>query len=64
MPGNEIARILDADTSFDTALEQITEQMHGLDAFKTLVHEGGGIDGDLRTHVPRWMGQGLSLIHI
>ena len=28
MPGNEIARILDADTSFDTALEQIAEHAH------------------------------------
>ena len=41
------------------AIDIHAEQMHSLDALKTLVHEGGGIDGDLRTHVPRWMGQGI-----
>ena len=41
------------------AIDIHAEQMHGLDALKTLVHKGGGVDGDLRTHVPRWMGQGI-----
>ena len=35
------------------------EEPAGLDHFEGLVHERGGVDGDLGTHAPGGMGQGL-----
>ena len=34
-------------------IEVAVKQVHGLDALQALVHEGGGVDGDLGTHGPR-----------
>ena len=37
------------------------EQPGGLDQFQALVHQGGGVDGDLGTHVPVGVLEGISL---
>ena len=36
-------------------IEVAVKQMHGLNALQALIHEGGGVDGDLSTHGPRGM---------
>ena len=38
-----------------------TEEPLGLDDLEALVHHRRGIDGDLRTHVPGGMAQGIGL---
>ena len=38
-----------------------TEQPDGLDQLQTLVHQGGGVDGDLGPHVPVGVLQGIGL---
>ena len=38
-----------------------TEQPDGFDQFQTLIHQGGRVDGDLRTHVPVGVLQGVGL---
>lgn len=37
--------------------------MHGLNALQALVHEGGGVNGDLGTHGPRGMREGIGTRH-
>ena len=37
--------------------------MHGLNALQALVHEGGGVDGDLGAHGPRGMCEGIGTRH-
>ena len=40
-------------------IEVAVKQMHGLDTLQAFVHEGGGVDGDLGTHGPRGMREGI-----
>ena len=44
-------------------IEVAVKQMHGLNALQALVHEGGGVDGDLGAHGPRGMCEGIGTRH-
>ena len=46
------------DDDLDPVVGNAEEEMR-LDQLETLVGERGRVDGDLRPHVPRWMGKGL-----
>ena len=49
---------LDNDLNF---LRRQTEQPHSLDELEALIHQGGAVDGDLCTHVPVGMLEGIGL---